>query len=151
MQLDARGIAEALPHRYPFLFIDRVLDVVPKESVHARKLVSMSDPILQGHFPGMPVVPGVVLVETMAQAAVILSRASDMFDPVTEICFFMSIKDAKFRALVEPGDVLDVHVQMLRGGRIGKFSGEIRVEGQLRASANFVAVVEKRPTRDDAG
>lgn len=142
--MDVSAIEKILPHRFPFLFLDRVIEVVPKSHVHARKCVSISDPILQGHFPGLPILPGVVMVETMAQAAIVLSRQSDMFDPETEICYFLSIKDAKFRALVQPGDVLDVHVKMERGGRIGKFAGEIKVDGEVRASASFVAVVEKR-------
>ncbi|TPV95562.1 MAG: 3-hydroxyacyl-ACP dehydratase FabZ [Myxococcales bacterium FL481] len=146
--MDVSAIESILPHRYPFLFLDRVLEVEPNRRVHARKLVSISDPILQGHFPGLPIMPGVVLVETMAQAAIVLSRASGMFDPEKEICYFLSIKDAKFRALVQPGDALDVHVTMERGGRIGKFSGEIKVDGEVRASASFVAVVEPRKQDD---
>ena len=146
MQLDSIQIQKILPHRYPFLFIDRVVEVVPKQSIHAQKLVSNCDPILQGHFPGNPILPGVVQVEAMAQAAVILAYYSEVFDPDTQICYFMGIQDAKFRAPVVPGDVLEIHIQAVRVGRIGKFTGEIRgVDGKVRSSAKFTAIVDKKP------
>jgi 3-hydroxyacyl-[acyl-carrier-protein] dehydratase len=81
MLLDAVQIQKILPHRFPFLFLDRVISAVPGESIVAQKLVSMSDPILQGHFPGNPILPGVVQVEAMAQAAVVLASLSGIFDP----------------------------------------------------------------------
>jgi 3-hydroxyacyl-[acyl-carrier-protein] dehydratase len=143
--LDINQIHEMLPHRYPFLFIDRVLGWEPQVSIHARKLVSMSDPILQGHFPGNPIVPGVVQVEAMAQAAALLAQLSDSFDPNTQLCLFMGIQEAKFRAPVVPGDILDIHVEAKRLGRIGKFEGRIEVEGTVRSSAKFTAIIEPRP------
>lgn len=146
MTLDIIQIQRMLPHRYPFLFIDRVLAWEAEKTIHARKLVSASDPILQGHFPGYPIVPGVVQVEAMAQAAALLAQLSGAFDPATQLCLFMAINEAKFRAPVVPGDVLDIHVHALRIGRIGKFEGKVEVEGGLRSSATFTAVVEKRPT-----
>jgi 3-hydroxyacyl-[acyl-carrier-protein] dehydratase len=145
MALDITQIQKMLPHRYPFLFIDRVVSWVPEQSIHARKLVSISDPILQGHFPGNPIVPGVVQVEAMAQAAALLAQLSNMFDPATQLCLFMGIQEAKFRAPVVPGDVLDIEVTAHRLGRIGKFSGEIKVEGAVRSSGKFTAVIEPRP------
>lgn len=145
MALDITQIHRMLPHRYPFLFIDRVVSWVPEQSIHARKLVSISDPILQGHFPGNPIVPGVVQVEAMAQAAVLLAQLSGAFDPNTQLCLFMGIQEAKFRAPVTPGDVLDIEVTALRLGRIGKFSGEIKVDGAVRSSGKFTAVIERRP------
>lgn len=147
MTLDALQIQAILPHRYPFLLIDRVLEVVANERVLARKLVSMSDPILQGHFPGFPVMPGVLQVEAMAQAAVVLAHVSGHFDPAIHNCLFVGIQDAKFRAPVVPGDVLDIEVVAQRLGRLGKFSGEIRCDGKVRSSAIFTAIVE--PKRAD--
>ena len=145
MALDIIQIQAMLPHRYPFLFIDRVLAWEAEQSIHARKLVSMSDPILQGHFPGHPIMPGVVQVEAMAQAAALLAQLSDSFDPATQLCLFMGIQEAKFRGPIVPGDILDIHVESHRLGRIGKFSGKIEVEGALRSSAKFTAIIENRP------
>lgn len=151
MALDVTQIQKMLPHRYPFLFIDRVLSWEPQQSIHARKLVSISDPILQGHFPGNPIVPGVVQVETMAQAAALLAQLSGAFDPSTQLCLFMGIQEAKFRAPVVPGDVLDIEVVAERLGRIGKFSGEIKVDGKVRSSAKFTAIISPRPDLEDKG
>ncbi len=147
--LDAVALQKILPHRYPFLFIDRVI-AVEGNTIHARKLVSMSEPILQGHFPGHPVLPGVVQVEAMAQAAVVLAHQTGHFNPATQICYFMGITSAKFRAPVVPGDIVDIHVEALRVGRIGKFNGEIKVDGQTRSSAEFTAIIEKLPVADGA-
>jgi 3-hydroxyacyl-[acyl-carrier-protein] dehydratase len=149
MALDIIQIQQMLPHRYPFLFIDRVLEWEAEKSLHARKLVSMSDPILQGHFPGNPIVPGVVQVEAMAQAAALLAQLSDVFDPATQLCLFMGIQEAKFRAPVVPGDILDIHVEALRVGRIGKFAGAIEVEGETRSSAKFTAIIQERPDLEE--
>jgi 3-hydroxyacyl-[acyl-carrier-protein] dehydratase len=151
MALDITQIQQMLPHRYPFLFIDRVLGWEVEKSIHARKLVSMSDPILQGHFPGHPIVPGVVQVEAMAQAAAILAQLSGAFDPTHQLCLFVGIQEAKFRGPVVPGDILDIHVEALRIGRIGKFAGRIEVEGAERSSAKFTAIIEQQPGREGSG
>lgn len=145
MVLDSTQIQRMLPHRYPFLFVDRVLGWEVEKHIHARKLVSMSDPILQGHFPGNPIVPGVVQVEAMAQAAALLAQLSGAFDPTRQLCMFVGIQEAKFRAPIVPGDVLDIHVEALRIGRIGKFVGRIEVDGAERSSAKFTAIIENRP------
>lgn len=144
MSLDAVQIQEILPHRYPFLFLDRVIEVVPGERLVAHKLVSISEPILQGHFPGFPVLPGVIQVEAMAQAAVVLAHQSGHFDPTLHNCFFIGIQEAKFRAPVVPGDLLTITVKALRVGRVGKFEGEVRVADKVVSSANFTAVVEAK-------
>jgi len=144
MILDATQIQAILPHRFPFLLIDRVLEIVPGERVLARKLVSVSDPILQGHFPGFPVLPGVLQVEAMAQAAVVLAHASGAFDPALHHCLFVGIQEAKFRAPVVPGDILEISVVAQRLGRLGKFAGEIVCDGKVRSSATFTAIVEPK-------
>jgi 3-hydroxyacyl-[acyl-carrier-protein] dehydratase len=142
MLLDAVQIQKILPHRYPFLFLDRVLSAVPGESLVAQKLVSMSDPILQGHFPGHPILPGVVQVEAMAQAGVVLAHLSGLFDLELHHCFFVGIQEAKFRAPVVPGEVLTIEIKALRLGRLSKLSGEIRAGEQLKSSATFTAVID---------
>lgn len=149
MLLDAVQLQKILPHRYPFLFLDRVLAAVPGESILAEKLVSISDPILQGHFPGFPILPGVVQVEAMAQAAVVLANLSGVFDPARHNCLFLGIQEAKFRAPVVPGDVLTIEVKAERLGRIGKFSGETRVGDQVRSSGVFTAIIDAK--KSDAG
>lgn len=146
MALDVVQIQSMLPHRYPFLFIDKVVAWEPNETVHARKLVSIGDPILQGHFPGNPILPGVVQVEAMAQAAALLAQLSGAFDPATQLCLFMGIQEAKFRAPVVPGDVLDIHIQAVRLGKIGKFVGRIECECEVRSSGKFTAIIQPKPT-----
>jgi len=141
-------IQKILPHRFPFLFIDAVesvdLEAEGGPSIVALRLISNSDPILQGHFPGFPVVPGVLQVETMAQAAVVLAHLAGKFDQNTHHCFFMGIEKARFRAPVVPGERLEVHVKALRLGRIGKFEGEVRVGDELKSNAIFTAVMQPK-------
>lgn len=145
MTVDLSEIQAILPHRYPFLFIDRVVEVDAGKRILAHKLVSNSDPILQGHFPGQPILPGVVQIETMAQAAVILAAKSDCFNPETQLCFLAGVQESKFRSPAIPGDLLKVEVIADRlGGKIGKFRGEIRCGDALCSSATFVAVIDNK-------
>jgi 3-hydroxyacyl-[acyl-carrier-protein] dehydratase len=144
MLLDSEAIHRILPHRYPFLFIDRVQEVVPGTSIWAQKLVSHGDPILQGHFPGYPVLPGVVQIEAMAQAAVLLAAQSGAFNPETQICYLAGVNESKFRGPARPGDVLDIRVVAERIGKIAKFRGEISCGGEPKSSASFIAVLENR-------
>ena len=144
MLLDVVQIQKILPHRFPFLFLDRVISAIPGESLVAQKLVSISDPILQGHFPGYPILPGVVQVEAMAQAGVVLAHLSGIFDLELHHCFFVGIQEAKFRAPVVPGEVLTIEIKALRLGRLSKLSGEIRAGDQLKSSATFTAVIDAK-------
>jgi beta-hydroxyacyl-ACP dehydratase FabZ len=132
-----------LPHRYPFLLIDRVLEV-SADRVRALKNVSVNEPYFQGHFPGAPVMPGVLQIEAMAQAGGILAVQTVAFDPTTHVMLFMAIDAVKFRKAVIPGDQLIIDVVPLRKGKIFKMKGEIQVDGQVVSSAEFLAgLVEK--------
>ena len=127
-----------LPHRYPFLLIDRVLELTD-ERVLALKNVSINEPFFQGHFPGVPVMPGVLQIEAMAQAGGILASKAVTFDPTTHVMLFMAIDAVKFRKAVVPGDQLHIEVVPLRKGKIFKMKGEIKVDGQVVSSAEFLA------------
>jgi len=107
--LDIRRIMAALPHRYPLLLVDRVVSMVPRTSIHAIKAVSMNEPFFQGHFPGRPIMPGVLIVEALAQTAAVLAIESMDLAGSGKLVYFMGIENAKFRAPVEPGCLLDLH------------------------------------------
>jgi beta-hydroxyacyl-ACP dehydratase FabZ len=141
--LNAEQILAALPHRYPFLLVDRVLELSP-DRVLALKNVSWNEPYFQGHFPGTPVMPGVLQIEAMAQAGGILASRAVDFDPVTQVMLFMAIDQVKFRRPVTPGDQLHIEVVPLRKGKIFKMKGEIRCDGQPVSSAEFLAGLANR-------
>jgi beta-hydroxyacyl-ACP dehydratase FabZ len=132
-----------LPHRYPFLLIDRVLELT-EDRVLALKNVSFNEPYFQGHFPGVPVMPGVLQVEAMAQAGGILASKSVSFDPTTHVMLFMAIDAVKFRKAVRPGDQLKIEVVPLRKGKIFKMKGEIKVDEVVVSSAEFLAGLAER-------
>ncbi|MDB4953456.1 MAG: beta-hydroxyacyl-(acyl-carrier-protein) dehydratase FabZ [Myxococcales bacterium] len=127
-----------LPHRYPFLLIDRVLELTD-DKVVALKNVTVNEPFFQGHFPGVPVMPGVLQIEAMAQAGGILASRAVSFDPTTHVMLFMAIDAVKFRKAVTPGDQLIIEVIPLRKGKIFKMKGEIKVDGNVVSSAEFLA------------
>jgi len=131
-------VLEILPHRYPFLLIDRVLELTD-EKVVALKNVTINEPFFQGHFPGVPVMPGVLQIEAMAQAGGILASRVVKFDAATQVMLFMAIDAVKFRKAVVPGDQLHIEVVPLRVGKIFKMKGEIRCDGQVVSSAEFLA------------
>ncbi|MBT2244686.1 3-hydroxyacyl-ACP dehydratase FabZ [Sphingobium sp. BHU LFT2] len=144
--IDIRRVMAALPHRYPMLLVDRVASLVPSQSIHAIKAVSMNEPFFQGHFPGRPIMPGVLIVEAMAQAAGVLVVDSLGLADSGKLVYFMSIDGAKFRTPVEPGCLLDLHVEVTQmRGAVCKFAGRALIDGKLAAEANFVAMIADPP------
>jgi 3-hydroxyacyl-[acyl-carrier-protein] dehydratase len=139
--LNFADIQNILPHRYPFLLVDGVVEV-SKEKIRAYKNVSFNEPHFSGHFPGNPVMPGVLIVEALAQAGGILAHASGVFDPQKQVLLFMTIDSAKFRRPVRPGDRLDLEVIPLRsGGRVWKMKGVAKVGEDVAAQAEFMATI----------
>jgi 3-hydroxyacyl-[acyl-carrier-protein] dehydratase len=134
-------IMDMIPHRYPFLLIDKVTDIVPGESAIGIKNVTMNEPFFQGHFPGHPIMPGVLIIEAMAQTSAILfiettgNRAGN-------VVYFMTVDQARFRKPITPGDQVELHVTKQRNrGNVWKFSGEARVDGKLMAQAVYSAMI----------
>lgn len=139
---DIQDIKRMIPHRYPFLFVDRVREIRPGESAIGLKNVTSNEPHFQGHFPARPVMPGVTIVEAMAQTATVLVIKT--LDLVNQdlLVFFMTLDKCKFRQVVEPGDQLELHVKVLRGrGKVWKFWGEGKVDGKTVAEAEFTAMI----------
>ena len=142
-EADISIIQRILPHRYPFLLVDKVRDIVVNESCVGIKCITMNEPQFTGHFPGMPIFPGVMIIEAMAQTSGILVGVSmDLIDKNPNV-FFMSVDGVKFRRKVVPGDVLELHVKALRGGgRVCRFEGRAMVDGQLACEAQFSAMFD---------
>jgi 3-hydroxyacyl-[acyl-carrier-protein] dehydratase len=144
--MDIRGIMAALPHRFPMLLIDRVVSLVPNTSIHAFKAVSINEPSFQGHFPDRPIMPGVLIVEAIAQAAGILAVESLGLAGSGKLVYFMAIDGAKFRSPVEPGCLIDFHIEFTQvRGAICKFSGKAMVNGKLAAEAHCTAMIADPP------
>jgi len=140
--IDIQGILDILPHRYPFLLVDRV-DEIGAERIVARKLVSRNEPHFNGHFPGHPVMPGVLIIEALAQAGALYAAKLVDFDPAKQVIYFMAIDKARFRRPVVPGDVLTLDVTPLRkGAAIWKLRGEAKVGDDLVAEAEFLASIQ---------
>ena len=140
--LDIARVMRAVPHRYPFLMIDRVLDLVPDQSAIGLKNVSINENFFQGHFPGHPVMPGVLIIEAMAQTAAVLVVESLGPEAAGRVVYFMSIEHAKFRRPVVPGDQLRIHVVKERSrGTVYKFSAIARVDGVSVAEATYAAMI----------
>ena len=140
---DIHMIQRIIPHRYPFLLVDKVVDIDGTKSARGIKNVSFNEPHFQGHFPGAPIMPGVTIIEAMAQtAAVMVGVAEDLADK-NFLVYFMAIDACKFRRKVIPGDVLELNVETKRGGsKIWKFKGRAEVEGELAAEAEFTAMID---------
>jgi 3-hydroxyacyl-[acyl-carrier-protein] dehydratase len=142
--LDARAIQELLPHRYPFLLVDRIVELVPKERIVGVKQVTINEPFFQGHFPGAPVMPGVLVVEALAQVGAILALR-EIEDRTQKLVLFTGIKEARFRQPVVPGDTLLLEVTALRiGSRVQRMRGEAKVDGRLVAEADIMSAVADR-------
>ncbi len=141
-EADHDTIMKILPHRYPFLLVDRVRDIVPGESCVGIKNVTFNEPHFQGHFPGHPVMPGVLVIEAMAQTSAVLIGASRGITKELMI-YFTTVDKAKFRKTVVPGDVLELHITVKRAGsRIGRFEGKAMVNGEVAAEAEFSAMLQ---------
>ncbi|MBC3943466.1 3-hydroxyacyl-ACP dehydratase FabZ [Sphingomonas albertensis] len=144
--LDIGRVMAALPHRYPMLLVDRVEDLILDTSITAIKAVSMNEQFFQGHFPGRPIMPGVLIVEAMAQAAGILAVESLGLAGSGKLVYFMAIDGAKFRKPVEPGVLLKLEVTFVqKRSAVCKFAGRALVDGQLVAEANFTAMIADPP------
>lgn len=140
--IDINRIMEMIPHRYPILLVDRVLKYVPGESAVALKNVTMNEPHFMGHFPGFPVMPGVLIVEAMAQTAAIVVVKSLGKESEGKIVYFMTIDGARFRRPVTPGDSLHIHVEKVQArSNVWKFKGQALVDGKVCAEANFSAMI----------
>jgi 3-hydroxyacyl-[acyl-carrier-protein] dehydratase len=144
--LDIRRVMAALPHRYPMLLVDRVERIVPDQSITAIKAVSMNEGFFQGHFPGRPIMPGVLIVEALAQAAGVLAVESLGLAESGKLVYFMAIEGAKFRNPVEPGCLLQLDVEFVqKRATVCKFAGRASVGGKLAAEANFTAMIADPP------
>lgn len=139
--IDLQGIMDLLPHRYPILLVDRILDYEPKQWIRGLKNISFNEEIFQGHFPSRPVFPGVYIVEAMAQTGGCL-LLQEIEDRARKVIYFMGIDAVKFRKPVLPGDQLVMEVKVLQlKGRICKMRGEAFVEGQKVAEAEFMSML----------
>lgn len=145
LPLDIAGIQHLLPHRYPFLLVDRVVELEPEKRVLAYKNVSINEPFFQGHFPGKPVMPGVLVIEALAQAGGLLSQLSrNPSDPLTETFYLVKVDNAKFSRMVGPGDRLDLDVELKRRIRnMAQYVGIARVDGQQVACAEILCAAAR--------
>ncbi|MCL4677036.1 MAG: 3-hydroxyacyl-ACP dehydratase FabZ [Alphaproteobacteria bacterium] len=141
-QIDIQRIMNMIPHRYPFLMVDRVINLVPGESAVGIKNVTMNEPQFMGHFPGFPVMPGVLIVEAMAQTAGLVVVDFMGLESQNKIVYFMTIDNARFRRPVTPGDTMHIHVEKLQSrGTVWKFKGTAKVGEKVCAEATFSAMI----------
>jgi 3-hydroxyacyl-[acyl-carrier-protein] dehydratase len=142
---DIKLIQRILPHRYPFLLVDKVVNIDATSTATGIKNVTMNEPHFQGHFPELPIMPGVMMIEAMAQtAAVMVGVTLDMADKDMKV-YFMAIDKAKFRRKVGPGDVLEMRITTLRGkpgGKVWRFGGIASVDGEMAAEVEFTAMMD---------
>jgi len=144
--LDIQRVMAALPHRYPMLLVDRVEELVPHKFIRAVKAVTINEGFFAGHFPGRPIMPGVLIVEALAQAAGVLAVESLELSGSGKLVYFMAIESAKFRAPVEPGVLLHLEVDFVQArSRVCKFAGRALVDGRLVAEADFTAMIADPP------
>jgi 3-hydroxyacyl-[acyl-carrier-protein] dehydratase len=144
--LDVQRVMAALPHRYPMLLVDRVEELIPHKFIRAIKAVTINEGFFAGHFPGRPIMPGVLIVEALAQAAGVLAVESLELSGSGKLVYFMAIDGAKFRTPVEPGVLLQLEVDFVQArSRVCKFEGRALVDGKLAAEANFTAMIADPP------
>ncbi len=145
VKIEIPKILEILPHRYPFVLVDRVTEIHPGESIRGHKMVSTNEPWCQGHFPGRPILPGVLIIEALAQIGGILAYASEPFDTQSSLMYFLGIDKAKFRHTVTPGDRLDLLVEVMQHrSNVWKLRGEATVDGTLCAQGELLASIVDR-------
>jgi 3-hydroxyacyl-[acyl-carrier-protein] dehydratase len=143
--LDSRAIQEILPHRYPFLLVDKIIELEPRTRIVGIKQVTINESFFQGHFPDAPVMPGVLQIEALAQVGAILALR-EFEDRSSKIPFFSGIEQARFRRPVVPGDTLVLEVTAIRiGTKVQKMRGEAKVDGQITAEAEIMCVIGDRP------
>ena len=142
--MDIPGIMNSIPHRYPFLLLDRVLEIQPRERIVAVKCVTYNEPFFQGHFPGAPVMPGVLIIEAMAQAGAVL-LLHDMPDRDSKLVYFTGIDKARFRRTVVPGDQVRLTMEVVKlRARMCKMTGTAEVDGQLATEADILSALVDR-------
>ena len=142
--LEIREIMERIPHRYPFLLVDRVIELVPQRRIVAIKNVTINEPFFPGHFPGAPVMPGVLVIEALAQAGAVL-LLSDIPDRASKLVYFTGIDEARFRRPVVPGDQIRLTMEVLKlRARTCKMRGTAEVEGELAAEAEIMSALVER-------
>ena len=146
---DIQRIKRLIPHRYPFLLVDRVIEIDGYASALGLKNVTANEPHFEGHFPARPIMPGVTIVEAMAQTAAVMVGAALGLEDRNMLIYFMGIEQAKFRRMVVPGDVLELRVETRRGkpgGKVWKFAGAASVAGEMAAEATFSAMMDMPAT-----
>lgn len=142
--LDSNAIQELLPHRYPFLLVDKIIEIVPRVKIVGVKQVTINEYFFQGHFPNAPVMPGVLIIEALAQVGAILALR-EFEDRSKKIPFFSGIENGRFRRPVVPGDTLILEVTALRiGTKVQKMRGEAKVDGQIAAEAEIMCIIGER-------
>jgi 3-hydroxyacyl-[acyl-carrier-protein] dehydratase len=145
LEADIDLIQRLIPHRYPFLLIDRVRDIVPNRSAVGVKNVTVNEPHFTGHFPGAPIMPGVLIIEAMAQTSAVMVSLSNELADTGALVYFIGIEKAKFRRKVVPGDVLELRITVTRGragARVWRLNGQAVVAGEVAAEADFSAMID---------
>lgn len=146
MPYDVTKVMAAIPHRYPLLLVDRVEQLIVDESIHAIKAVTINEQFFQGHFPGRPIMPGVLIIEALAQSAGILAVETMGLADSGRLVYFMAIENAKFRNPVEPGCLLDLHVEFTqKRARICKFKGVAKIGDKTACEVSFTAMIADAP------
>ena len=143
---DVLAVMALIPHRFPMLLVDRVEDIILNQSARGIKAVTINEPFFAGHFPARPIMPGVLIIEALAQTAGVLAVRSMDLAGSGKLVYFMAIDEAKFRAPVEPGCLMDLHVEFIqRRATVCKFAGRAAINGKTVAEAKFTAMIADAP------